>query len=412
MTRGTRDADSADLRRPPRRPWAIAAANRVLPTPAIAPDALRSAALKRAGGPTDFGDPTHVEALERLCASIRDEARLTPVGAHIVRGRLVGTLTNRLHIEAIHAADPSLGRRAVARPIIVTGLQRTGTTMLHRLLAAHPDLAALRAWQTLNPVPRHADAARDRAERIRAAELAVRGLRWMAPAFFAIHPIEAESPEEEVVLLDHALMSTVPEATMRVPSFSAWLEAQHHAPAYAYLKRMLQVIAADADTRWVLKTPHHLEHLDVLLDTFPDAVVVWCHRDPVQTVASLASMIGHGVAVFSDHVDPAELGAHWLRKCARMVDHARAVRARRPDAAVIDVDYAELMRDPWAQVARILDAAGLDAGADAESAVRHAHAGAPAHRYGRHAYRLSDFDLTEGRVAAAFAGYRAERGWG
>lgn len=396
----------------PYRPWPLRAANTLGgwvglgSRPRLTPHALIDAAV-RAEGLSDFGPPG-LEPLDVLCTSIEDEARLHALGRQITFYRLVGVLRNRLLARAAVQRDPSIVQRPLPGPIVITGLQRTGTTFLHRLIGADPGLRALYSWEALAPVPRPGAPTGDRDPRRRQARLAEAGLRWMAPDFFAVHPVEAEAPEEEVLLLDQSLLSTVPEATLRVPSFSAWLEQQDQRPAYETMARLLQLLQPGA--RWVLKTPHHLEWLDVLLDVFPNATVVMTHRDPLTTLASFCSMVAHGRGVMSDHVDPREIGRDWLRKVGRMTDRALAVRDARPDARFIDVDYRDLVADPLATVQRIYASAGVPFTPDAEAGVERVRTSQTKDRHGSHRYALADFGLREGEVAERFSRWRQRFG--
>ncbi|MBC7174568.1 MAG: sulfotransferase, partial [Polyangiaceae bacterium] len=291
---------------------------------------------------------------------------------------------------------------------VIAGLQRTGTTMLHRLLSEDPGLRALYSWEALSPVP--ADRApRDssREARILAARLAENGLRYMAPEFFAIHPAEALAPEEEVILLDFSFLSTVPEATLNVPTYSRWLETQDQTPAYEYLRRMLQILMWHTPReRWVLKTPHHLEWLDTLLAVFPGARIIQTHRDPLKTIASLSSMITHGRGVFSDDVDPHAVGAHWSRKVYRMVDRAMTTREGPHASQFLDVSYYDLMKAPMHEVERIYGFVGRTLTGDVQLRVDASRDGNKQHRYGRHSYRLEDFGLTAETVEPSIARYR------
>ncbi len=359
-------------------------------------------------GASDFGPGDIDTPLAVLLDSVQDEARLHPIGRAITRGRIVNTLKNRLRIEKLIAAHPEIEDIPIEAPIVIAGLQRTGTTMLHRLLAADPRLRALSSWESLNPVPIRGPRFKGEDPRVLHAVLAEKGLQYMSPIFFAIHPVEARAPEEEVILLDHSFYSTVPEATLRVPAFSAWLEAQDHEIAYRYLKRMLQVLTFQRGAeRWILKTPHHLEFLDPLLDVFPDARVIQTHRDPRKTTASLCSMITHGRAVFSDDVDPHEVGAHWFAKIDRMVARAMDTRDRREEGQFLDVSYYDLISDPMPQVERIYAHLGMsltDAARDAMSATRRRNR---KDKHGKHKYALEEFGLSAALVEEKLGAYRA-----
>jgi hypothetical protein len=366
------------------------------------------AEARERAGLHDFGDAPLREPLEVLVDAIEREAKLHPLGRRITRMRLLGVLINRLRVQEALARHPEILDEPVAAPLVIAGLQRTGTTLLHRLLASHPGLRALASWEALHPSPHGGENAR-----IRQAKAAELGLRVLAPEFFAIQPVQAQAPEEEVLLLDMTFLSTVPEATLRVPSFAHWLEKQDVTPAYRYMRTLLQLLRWQRRPslppgRWVLKTPHHLEHLDALFEVFPDARVVQTHRDPAITLASFCSMIAHGRAVFSDAVDPSEIGRDWSRKVRRMLDRAMDARARLSESKFLDVRYEHLVADPADTAREVLRWAEVPVGAEAEATLASAMRANPQHKHGRHQYRLEDYGLDRPSVEALFADYRAQ----
>jgi NAD(P)-dependent dehydrogenase (short-subunit alcohol dehydrogenase family) len=397
----------------PRRPLAVRAFNRLGSwatraglQSSLDVESLLAAASARVGR-DDFGDPYFREPLRVLLASLEGEARLHAFGRAVMRERIVGLLANRLRVEALIAEHPAIESRPVPRPIVIAGLQRSGTTLLHRLLAADPDARSLSAWEALNPAPLPGEGREGSRRRRRAARLSQRGLKWLSPQFFAVHPVESDAPEEDVLLLDHCFSSQAPEATLRVPTYAQWLETVDLVPAYRYLARLLKLLAWQRDGRhWVLKTPHHMEYLTELFEVFPDALVVQTHRDPQATTASFCSMVAHGRGIFSDHVDPREIGRHWLRKVTRMVDRSLAVRDARGGASFVDVSYCDLVADPIGEVRRIYAAAGMALGAEAESSMKALLAHEVQGRFGRHVYRTRDFGLSPVAVDEAFARYR------
>jgi len=355
----------------------------------------------------DFGDQSFRPGLRALLSAIGSEARLTPVGRWITRKRLLGSLRNRLRAEKLFRDHPEILDLRIEPPIVITGMQRTGTTLLHRLLAADPDTRALLGWEALNPAPFQTAQKKGRDLRIRTARLSQRALALMAPDFFAVHPVEVLSPEEDVLLLDYSFLSTVPEATLRVPSFSRWLEAQDVLPAYRYMKKLLQLLHWQRPgKRWVLKSPHHLEYLDPLFTVFPGAKIVQTHRDPAITQASFCSMIAHGRGVFSDSVDPMEIGREWLRKVGRLVKRALEARRRWGDDRFLDVYYRNLVHNPMEQIERVYDFAGISLSPQTREKIEHARGINVRHKYGIHNYRLEDFGLTREMVAAEFLDYR------
>ncbi len=396
---------SRDYRRP-HRPPLVRLYHRLAPAGAarFTAGALIDGARRRSGL-RQFDDEAFVAPLERLCAALEEEARLTPTGRLLTRARIESALINRLRLAACYAAHPEIADIAIEAPLFVTGLQRSGTTKLQRMLAADPDTRALSSWEALHPAPWPQRLPFE--PRRLAAHAAEATLRYLAPDFFAVHPVEAGAPEEEVVLLDHSFASTVSEASYHVPSFARWLESYDHTPAYAYLSRALRLLSWQRrqPKRWVLKTPHHLEHLPLVARVFPGARVVQTHRDPRVTVASFCSMVAHGRGIFSDAVDPHEVGRHWLRKIRRMLDRAMDARDGGEAPPVLDVRYDELLDDPMRAIARVYDFAERPLTGAARRAMHAWLSRNPQHQHGRHRYALADFGLDEARVAEATQRY-------
>ena len=402
----------------PYRPTPIAIANRMGKLfgfdrrPISVDDVLATA--KRKAGLSDFGDEAFMEPLEILIDSINREAALNSVGRMIIRGRIIGVLINKLVAQDAIARHPEILDIRVEAPIVIAGLARTGTTMLHRLIARDPSIRSLASWEAINPAPRVQRQPR-RGEpdpRFAQAAKAAKGLKYMSPGFFAIHPAEPDAPEEEVILLEQAFLTTTPEAMMNVPTYSEWLEQQDHVPAYRALRRMMQYLqwqrpGPDRRVRWVLKTPHHQEHFDPLLEVFPEATLVHTHRDPLKTSPSLFSMLTHLQMIFSDEVDPNRVANHWLNKIENMIRRTIVTRDRVGDRGFVDVSYYDLVEDPLPAVERIYEAAGITLTPDARQAMEASRKVEKQHRYGTHRYSLEDFGMTEADVEPRIAAYRA-----
>lgn len=367
------------------------------------------AAARRKTGLQDFGDESFRTGLEVLTRSLDREAHLHPVGRMIMRQRLTGLLCVRLKAQQLFARHPEIRQQPIEAPLVIAGLQRTGTTMLHRLLASDPRMRAMRSYEAMNPISeQHPAGSVD--PRLKATRLAEKALRYMAPEFFAIHPVDADAPEEEILLLDYAFLSDVAESLADVPSYAAWLAQQDVTPAYEYMKSLLQLMQWQQSQpqgqpqRWVLKTPAHLGHLDILLKVFPDARIIQTHRDPARTAASYSSMIAHGHGVFTDQVDACAVAAHWHRKNVGMVEAAMRVRAQHPQA-FIDVSYYDVIKDPLAQVQRIYQFAGIALTPAALAAMKATRAENPQNKHGVHSYSLEDFGLTLEQIRRDYGPY-------
>lgn len=369
------------------------------------------AAARRRTGLSDFGDEWFLEPLRVLVDSINNEARLTPVGTMIQRSRIVSALCTRLRAERLLRQHPDILEVDLGKVIVIAGLQRTATTTLHRLIAAHPGVRALRSWESLNPVPLPGERRGDPRRRMREAKLAARAIGFLAPDFLAVHPIEYDAPEEEIFLLDLSFMSQSPEATMHVPGYARWLEGQDHTKCYEYMLTVLKILhwQRPGDCR-VLKTPHHMEHLDVVLDVIPEACIVQTHRDPKRSIASFCSMVAHARGMLSDHVDPGEIGRHWMRKTRRMIDRSMDARRTAGDGVFVDVSYYDLIADPVSELRRVYRAAGIDFGEEAENAARAVSRRNVKNRHGRHVYSLADFGLDDETVDRCCERYRRASG--
>lgn len=362
---------------------------------------------RRKTGLTDFGEDPRLDALQVLVDSINAEARLTATGRLIQQSRIGDALVQSLRIQDLLRRHPEIRDIELAPIVLVTGLQRTGTTLLHRLLNAHPGIRGISGGEVLDPASAGDPGGGGGGAGKRRALLVEKGMAYLAPDFQAIHPIGHEQVEEDILLLDLTFMTQSAEATMHVPAYSRWLEEQDHTWVYEYFRTLLQVLSRGRPFRpWVLKTPHHLEHLDLFLRVFPEATVVQTHRDPRVSVASYLSMVAHARGIFSDAVDPGEIGRHWTRKSLRMVERGMQARRGTSDRRCMDVSYYDLTRDPIAELQRICEQVGVGFDGEAEREASRWMQANPQNQFGRHTYRLGDFGLKEQDIDETFATYR------
>ena len=401
-----------DFVRPP-APWPIRGFNALGPAlgklgalPELEVEALMQRARKKTGL-DDFGDEWFREPLGVLLDSINNEAQLSALGQTIMHTRLIGALTTRLRAEALFCAHPEILDIDLGHVIVIAGLQRTGTTTLHRLLSAEPKNRSMLSWEALNPAPFDGEDPAHPKARIRQGKIAERGLKYIAPHFFAIHPVEHDAPEEDVLLLDVSFMSQSPEATLHVPTYANWLESQDNTPAYAYLKKLMQLLSWQRPAEnWILKSPHHMEYIDTVLRVFPNATIVQTHRDPRKTTASFASMVAHGRALFSDVVSAQGVSQHWTRKVKRLMQLSMDVRERLGEEHFIDVSYYDLIEDPLKEVERVYAKAGIVFDETSRAAIEATRSRNVQHRYGRHKYELEDFGLSPERIEQEYGFYR------
>lgn len=360
---------------------------------------------RRATGLSDLGRDFHDEPLERLLDSVINEASLHPAGVFITRKRLVNLLGIRLRAEQWFKERPEILDRELYPVYMIIGAQRTGTTKLHRLLASDPDNRTLASWEAINPVPLNENF-RKREKRLRAARTSENALRLMAPGFFSIHPVEHNAPEEDILLLDVSFLSTTPEATMHVPSYSAWLEKTDQSAAYEYAAKLLKFLQWQRPAkRWVLKSPHHLEFLELADKHYGDVQYIWTHRKLEEAIPSFLSMVSHSRVIFSDRVSPQDVAAHWVRKTGYILGKGHTHRSKGTNnERFTDIFYTEFSKDPFPGLGRIYsNLGGISAGQ--LDRFRRADAANPQGKYGSHQYGLGDFGLGEDDILQHIDGY-------
>lgn len=345
------------------------------------------ASAARITGLSDFGDADYVPGLRVLIESYADEAELTELGEKVMRAFLRTALMARLHSEAGWRKHPSYEDVRVERPVFVTGLPRTGTTALHRLLAADPGHQGLELWLADAPQPR-------------AQQPTVDTERYSArPDLAGIHHIAADQVEECWYLLRQSMMSISFECLAHVPSYSRWLESQDWTPAYHRHRRNLQLIGlSDMDKRWVLKNPSHLFALDALLDVYPDALIIQTHRDPATAIASVCSLNATASQGWSTLFDGDVVGRTQLELWARGLENFTTARAKHDPAQFMDVQYEEFVADPMRVIEHVYDRLGTPLRPQARAAM----ATALPTRSSSHEYSLADFGLTHDQVTARF----------
>jgi hypothetical protein len=379
--------------------------------PALTRESLVRSA-RRQSGLTDLGedfeDPITRDSLRRLLESLEGEAALHPFGRILLRGTLVRSLVTRVRLEQLSKEHPEIPEMRLERPVFIAGLARTGTTLLHRLLGCEPRLRPLLSWEGLSPAPlvgKEARAGRPD-PRVQLARTAERGLRYLSPGFFAIHPVEAGGYEEDVLLQDGSFMSPTVDATLPVPTYSAWLHAVDQRPMYRYFRRLVQLLLWQRPGTYLGKTPHPLENLPALLEVFPGARVIVTHRDPAKVVPSFCSMMAHARKLFSDEVDLVAIGQQFREKQLKGVTDAMNARKDLPGESFIDVHYADLMSDPMKEIRRIHDFLDYDLRSEIVAAMDAFRGQNPKDKRGAHRYGPEDFGLTREGLDRDFAPYR------
>ena len=375
--------------------------------PALDESTLIQAARKRTRL-HDLGDESFRDGLRVLLHALDGEARLTTLGRIAARTRIIGLLETRLRLVEHRRAHPEVSDEVIDRPLFVLGLPRTGTTVLYGMLAADPAMRSPASWEVGRPFPPPTE---DDPARIAAMDKDFERFRRIAPGIDHIHPLGSHLPQECLALQAPQFASYEFVTAFPVPSYWAWLREADLVPAYRFEREFLQYLqAARRGAHWVLKTPAHLMWLDVLLEVFPDALLVQTHRDPAQVLASVSSLMSAMRSSVSDDVDPAEVGREQLDAWAWALRRTSEVRERLPAQRVVDVRYTDTIRDPVGTIRRVYDRFGLAFTPAVEQGVQRYLAANPRDKHGTHTYTLEEFGLDRDEVDAAFAGYRERFG--
>jgi hypothetical protein len=376
--------------------------------PFAADDLIRLA--RRRTGLEDFGDVDLGEPLRRFLDACADEASLSLVGRFATRWDVVRFLSNLLLLRAAERDEPGILAEPIAQPIFIAGLPRSGTTFLHRMMLEDPANRGPLVYETIYPCPPPPNR-RDR----RAAQVAgqLRTFDKLAPEFRGLHPLEATSPQECSEITAHVFRSLRFDTNYYIPTYRAWLDADPvgHEPAYRFHRRFLQhlqhqVAPRAGPPRWVVKCPDHLFALDAIRAVYPDARLVFVHRDPVKVLLSVAKLTEVLRRPFTRRLDPAEIGREeserWLEGTRRMV--AVGDDAGLPES-VCHVHHLDLVSDPVSTVEQVYGHFGLALPSAAVCAMERYVAAQPNGGYGRHAYRFEDHGLDAEAERKKFRGY-------
>lgn len=362
------------------------------------------ASASKVVGLEDFGDPIYEEGLRLLLDDYATTAGLTGEGNYLQRTFLRGALVGRLLTVNALSRFPAFVDVSIDRPIFVTGLPRSGTTALHRLLCADPQSQGLELWLTEFPHPRPPRDTWDSNPIYQGIAAAYAEQHVENPEYMGIHYIDAASVEECWRLLRQAGLSNSYESLAYVPNYTAWLRKQDWTPAYEVHKQNLQLIGLnDADKRWVLKNPSHLSALDAIMNVYPDALIVQTHRDPVVSIASSCSLSAETAKTWSTVFHGDLIGQTQLDLWSSSANGFKAAREKYDPAQFIDVEYSDFVGNALGTVRSIYDAFNLEL-TDAHVAAIDAleHESQHGKTKAKHNYSLADYGLTDDEVRTAF----------
>jgi hypothetical protein len=358
----------------------------------------------------DFGGEEFLEPLRVLLDSIASERSLHFVGRVLAREDIANLLENRLRITDARNRHPEIDAVEIRRPIFVTGLPRTGTSILHELLACDPANRVPLAWEIRHPCPPPHTATYDADPRIERSEREIQLWNEIVPEYRTIHELGARLPVECILLTAHEFRSDQLAATNHALAYGAWLATADMRPAYRWHRRMLQLLGWRAPReRWVLKAPSHMASLDALLAVYPDACIVQTHRDPLRVMGSVLSTLYATASIRCDRIDIGALRG-WFsgESCAALLDAATRIRTgeRAKNARFVDVAYADLMRNPLQTIDSLYRRLGIELTAGAAARMRDYLERKPKDKHGVHVYDFDEMGVDRAAERARFSRYQ------
>lgn len=361
-------------------------------------------------GLTDFGCESFRAPFEILVNAFNTEANLNALGRFMQYQRILNSLKNRLRMEQWFKQHPEIVDEQLLPPTVIVGLTRTGTTMLHRILASDSRFYAPLWYEVRNPAPYFDWQPKGCDQRIVEAEAEVAQLLEANPEIAAIHPMDPLGADEEIMLLEHSFYSYIPSSFAHVPSYSDFVANADNTPAYEYLKRQLQFLQwqkkqrGETAERWLLKAPHHLHFMSTLLKVFPGIQVLATHRDPVVSIPSTASFYYNLWLTGDNNADKLTVASEVLDVFARGTEHT--LKAREScENQFFDAWFKDTVAKPFEVIQQMYDFIGMKLTPQARAAMeKHRDENKRGDRPS-HEYTLEEYGYTETMIREKFSTY-------
>lgn len=372
-------------------------------------ESILAEASQRAGNLSSLGDLPFKEGLQRVLDSLESEARLNEMGRLIARERMIGHTVNRLQYVRDRDLYPGIADEKVISPVFIAGNPRTGTTILHDILAQDHQSRVPNTWECMYPSPPPSQETFKTDPRIAQCRASFAALDAMPEGFKAVHPMDAELAQECIMLFADSFVTPLFHNQFRVPSYENWVDQEaDFSPVYEFHYRQLQHLQHRCHgDRWVLKTGGHNWRLQNLLARYPDARIVFTHRDPVKSMTSYASLTNMVRRMGSDEVDPIEIASDWIPRLADIANRSVAVRKEKisSKANIYDMFFPDFIGDQFNEVERIYEALDLEMSGESADSMRDFIQKNPKGVHGAHKYKAEDFGIDPGAVREQFQPY-------
>jgi hypothetical protein len=362
--------------------------------------ALHAEAARRSGL-TDFGPDDYLQPL-RMLVETMNSVNTSEAGRAYWREELVGTLIPRAARHLGWKQHPDYRDEKIEKPLVICGVPRTGTTALHKVMSIDPQFQGLENWLSIWPMPRppREEWAEQPGYKIAAKMLEERGAT--IPGLTSQHEVVVDEVDECMEVLKLGFVNNRYPSISLIPEYDTWFQSLDELVQYREMADTYRLIGLHDDRPWLLKNPGHIVSIDALLTVFPDAQIVFTHRDPYKALGSLCSILEHPRRLTVPDLDPRLMGprelGYWSQGDAAMA----SARARCPKDQFYDVDHASFHADPIGTLAGIYDHFGYDLSDEVADRMRTWLAANPAGKHGDHLYDPADFGLDRDEVKAAF----------
>lgn len=359
-------------------------------------------------GHDDFGSDDHLPGLNVMLQSMDFDAHFTELGRRAAWGQVIGVLRSRAGAIQSMKDYPGFDAKAITSPVVITGVPRTGTTALHRLMAVDSRFQGLQAWLLDSPMPRPPIESWATHPEFRRSSAFLEARYAAAPQKRAAHHVAAEEVYECCMVLRQSFVSNIWCCGWSAPTYEAWWQSQSEAAAYEHYYRCVQLIGMnEPNKRWLLKNPGHIENLDLLFAVFPDARVIQTHRDPAKAVPSLVALLMSLYPVMEEgaaELRGAIMLAREVAKWANAVRKADRVREQHP-GRVLDVVHADFHRQPMQVLERIYAFVDMDIPSETRAGFARRIDEKPELQHGTHRYSIDDYGMTSEQAREPFGDY-------
>jgi hypothetical protein len=359
-------------------------------------------------GSNDFGPSDYVPGLKVLLQSMDYDPHFSERGRRTAWGEVIGVLKGRVHAVKSMKDNPGFDAVPITNPVVITGIPRTGTTALHRLMAADARFQSLQTWLLDSPMPRPPVASWPGYPQFQKTVAALEARHEAIPQKRAAHHRAAEEMHECCMVLRQSFVSNLWSCGWSAPTYDAWWQSQSENAAYRHYYRCVQLIGSTSpDNRWLLKNPGHIQNLDILFAIFPEAKVIQTHRDPAKAVPSLVSLLMQSHPVME--VDRSEqrskiMLAREVAKWSNAAAKADKVRQTHP-GKLLDVMHADFHSDAMGVLEQIYEFIGMDISDDVRGLFAQRITEKPELSHGVHRYNIADYGVSEEEARAPFREY-------